>query len=61
MAIAAIQLHNVQRIEIEPTQSRETYCFRQIIIHTDKGETRIELYSRFTSDDSETPIMPVGV
>ena len=60
MALGAMQLHNVQRVETEPAQERETYCFRQIVIHTDKGEMRIELYSRFASHDSETLIIPVG-
>jgi hypothetical protein len=56
-----MQLHNVLRVEIEESRPHDTYCFRRIIIHTDKGNVQIELYSRFASDDSETPVISIGV
>lgn len=59
--IGAMQLHNVLRVEIEESRPHDTYCFRRIIIHTDKGDVQIELYSRFASDDSETPVISIGV
>lgn len=47
-----ISIHEVTSIELGTIRSYDDYESREIIIHSDRGEVTITLYSKH-SDDSE--------